>query len=338
MSSLKRFLTLAAVAWAIAPLAAAPLQIKLATLVPVTSLWEKALLEMGNAWQTDTAGRVTLTVYAGSTDTEGTILTQMRPVVDKYQATYISNVGLADLDEAFNVLSMPFFLESDEEERAVKKALTPVFEQRLQAKGLHFLSWGAGGWVQLFSKKPLRTLADVKAAKLFTTKGSVKWVRWYVNNGFHPVELVPASVPEQLKLATGAIDTAPYVPYLAVLQRVFSDAPYMLDVRLAPLPGALIMSNGAWNKMSPEDQGKITASARVLEDKVQAAIPKMDADSIKAMQARGLQVIKADAKAAADFRAAAAQLVMTMRGDMVPADVFDLAVKARDAVRKAPGK
>jgi hypothetical protein len=38
MSSLKRFLIAAGVAWAIAPLAAAPLQIKLATLVPVTSL------------------------------------------------------------------------------------------------------------------------------------------------------------------------------------------------------------------------------------------------------------------------------------------------------------
>jgi TRAP-type C4-dicarboxylate transport system substrate-binding protein len=293
---------------------------------------------MGNAWKTDTAGRVTLTVYAGSTDTESTILAKMRPVVDNYQATYISNVGLADLDEAFNVLSMPFFLESDEEERAVKKAVTPIFEQRLQAKGLHFLGWGAGGWVQLFSKKPLRTLADVKGAKLFTTKGSVKWVKWYVNNGFHPVELVPASVPEQLKLATGAIDTAPYVPYLALLQFVYSPAPYMLDVRVAPLPGALIMSNGAWNKLSPEDQGKIAAASRALEDKVHAAIPKMDADSIKAMEARGLKVIKADPNAAAEFRAAAAQLVTTMRGEMVPADVFDLAVKARDAVRKAPGK
>jgi TRAP-type C4-dicarboxylate transport system substrate-binding protein len=338
MSSLKRFVIVAAVASAVAPLAAAPLQVKLATLVPVTSLWEKALLEMGNTWKTDTEGRVTLTVYAGSTDTEATILAKMRPVVDNYQATYISNVGLADLDEAFNVLAMPFFLESDEEERAVKKALTPIFEQRLQAKGLHFLGWGAGGWVQLFSKKPLRTLADVKGAKLFTTKGAVKWVKWYVTNGFHPVELVPASVPEQLKLATGAIDTAPYVPYLAVLQRVYGDAPYMLDVRVAPLPGALIISNSAWNKLTPEDQGKVAAAARVLEDKVHAAIPKMDSDSIKAMQARGLQVIKADPKAAAEFRAAAAQLVQTMRGDMVPADVFDLAVKARDAARKAPGK
>ena len=72
--------------------------------------------------------RVTLTVYAGSTDTESTILTQMRPAVDRYQAVYISNVGLADLDEAFNVLGMPFFLGTAEEERAVKKKLTPLFE------------------------------------------------------------------------------------------------------------------------------------------------------------------------------------------------------------------
>ena len=338
MSSVKRVLVLLALVVSIAPLAAAPLQIKLATLVPATSLWEKALLEMGNTWNKDTAGRVTLTVYAGSTDTEGTILTQMRPTVDRYQAVYISNVGLAGLDEAFNVLAMPFFLESDEEDRAVKKKLTPLFEQRLEAKGLHFLSWGTGGWVQLFSKKPLRTLTDVKAAKLFTSKGADKWVRWYVANGFHPVELVPASVPEQLKLSTGLIDTAAYVPYLASLQQVFRDAKYMLDVHVAPLAGALIMSDTAWNKISPEDRVKVTAAAQALEERVHAEIPKQDTDSIKSMQQRGLQVITADPKAAADFRAAANQLVSTIRGEMVPADVFDMAVQARDAVRKAKGK
>jgi TRAP-type C4-dicarboxylate transport system substrate-binding protein len=338
MSSVKRLLVLVALLVAIVPLAAAPLQIKLATLVPATSLWEKALLEMGNTWNKDTAGRVTLTVYAGSTDTEGTILTQMRPAVDRYQAVYISNVGLAALDEAFNVLAMPFFLESDEEDRAVKKKLTPLFEQRLEAKGLHLLSWGTGGWIQLFSKKPLRTLAEVKAAKLFTSKGADKWVRWYVANGFHPVELVPASVPEQLKLSTGLIDTAAYVPYLASLQQVFRDAKYMLDVHVAPLAGALIISTTAWNKISPEDRIKVTAAAQALEERVHSEIPKQDADSIKSMQQRGLQVITADPKAAAEFRAAANQLVSTIRGEMVPADVFDQALQARDAVRKAKGK
>lgn len=337
MSSVKRFLILGALVASI-PLLAAPGEIKLATLVPATSPWHKALLEMGNAWNRDTAGRVTLTVYPGSVDTEATIVTQMRPGFEKYQASYMSNIGLGEVDEAFNVLGMPFFLESDEEARAVQKKLTPLIEQRLQAKGLRLLAWGTGGWVQLFSKRELKTLADVKSAKLFTSKGSVKWVNWYVKNGFHPVELVPASIPEQLKLSTGLIDTALYVPWLASNFQIFRDAKYMLDLHIAPLSGALVMSNAAWNKISAEDRPKVMAAAAALEEKVYVDVPKGDADSIKSMQTRGLTVIKLDPKALAEFRSQAEKLVGTMRGEMVPADAFDLALQARDAVRKSKGK
>jgi len=277
-------------------------------------------------------------VYPGSVDTEGTIVTQMRPGFEKYQASYMSNIGLAEVDEAFSVLGMPFFLESDEEVRAVQKKLTPVLEQRLQAKGLHLLAWGTGGWVQLFSKRELKTLADVKNAKLFTSKGAVKWVNWYVKNGFHPVELVPASIPEQLKLSTGLIDTALYVPWLASNFQIFRDAKFMLDLHIAPLSGALVISNAAWNRISPEDRLKVTAAAQALEEQVYREVPKGDADSIKSMQTRGLTVIKLDPKAAAEFRAAANTLVSTMRGDMVPGDVFDMALQARDGVRKTKGK
>jgi TRAP-type C4-dicarboxylate transport system substrate-binding protein len=338
MSSVKRFLILGAIAAAAVPLLAAPVEIKLATLVPATSPWHKALLEMGNAWNKDTAGRVTLTVYPGSTDTEGNIITQMRPGFDKYQASYMSNIGLTEMEPAFNVLGMPFFLETDDEVRAIQKRLTPLVEQRLQAKGLRLLAWGTGGWVQLFSKKELRTLADVKKAKLFTSKGATKWVNWYVKNGFQPVELVPASIPEQLKLSTGLIDTALYVPWLASNFQVFRDAKYMLDLHIAPLSGALIMSNAAWNKIAPEDRPKVTAAAQALEERVYVDVPKGDADSIRSMQGRGLTVIKLDPKAAAEFRAAADKLVTTMRGEMVPEDVFDMALQARDAVRKTKGK
>ncbi len=337
MSSVKRLLILGALVASI-PLLAAPGEIKLATLVPATSPWHKALLEMGNAWNKDTAGRVTLTVYPGSVDTEATIITQMRPGFEKYQASYMSNIGLSEVDEAFNVLNMPFFIESDEEARAVQKKLTPMIEQRLQAKGLRLLAWGTGGWVQLFSKRELKTLADVKSAKLFTAKGSVKWVNWYVKNGFHPVELVPASIPEQLKLSTGLIDTALYVPWLASNFQIFRDAKYMLDLHISPLSGALIMSNAAWNKISAEDRTKVMAAAAALEEKVYLDVPKGDADSIKSMQTRGLTIVKLDPKTLAEFRSQAEKLVTTMRGDMVPADVFDLALQARDAVRKSKGK
>jgi len=315
---------------------AAPGEIKLATLAPANTSWHKALLDMGSAWNKDTAGRVTLTVYAGGTQgDESTMIRKMRPGIDTLQASFLTAAGLAELDEAFNAFVMPFFFENDAEEMAVEKALTPVLEQRLQAKGFHLVAWGTGGWVQVFSKKPLRSLADVKNAKLFTSKGSDKWVQWYVSNGFHPVALLPADIPAQLKLSTGLIDTAPNPPYLALNLQIFHDAKYMLDLHIAPLVGAMLMSNTAWNKISAEDKPKVTAAAQALEKRVRGEAPAQDADSVKAMVARGLQVTALDAKAAAEFRSAASQLNQSMRGSMVPPDIYDLAVKERDAVRKS---
>lgn len=335
----RRLLAAALVAAAVAPIAAAPVNVKLATLAPPNTSWHKALLDMGNAWNKDTEGRVTLSVIAGGNQDEATMLTKMRPGFETLQGAFLSAPGLAELDEAFNVFAMPFFFESDAELQAVQRKLAPILQQRLQAKGFQLLAWGSGGWVQLFSKKPLRTLADVKGAKLFTSKGSDKWVQWYVANGFHPVALLPANIPEQLKLSTGLIDTAPNPPYLALTLQIFRDAKYMLDVHIAPLTGALLLSNSAWNKISAEDRAKVVAAAQALEKRVGAEAPAQDASSVKAMVASGgLQVITLDAKAAAEFRAAATQLTSTMRGSMVPADVFDAAVQERDAFRKSQGK
>jgi TRAP-type C4-dicarboxylate transport system substrate-binding protein len=109
----------------------------------------------------------------------------------------------------------------------------------------------------------------------------------------------------------------------------------MLDLHIAPLVGAMIMSNTAWNKISAEDKPKVTAAAQALEKRVRSDAPAQDAESVKQMTARGLQVITLDPKAAAEFRGAATQLNQSMRGSMVPPDIYDMAVKERDAVRKS---
>jgi TRAP-type C4-dicarboxylate transport system substrate-binding protein len=338
MSASRRFAIIVAVlALLIVPLAGAQSEIKLATLVPATSTWHKALLDLGSAWKKNTADRVTLTVYPGGTQgDEATIIRKMRS--DVIQASFITSVGLAELDEAFNVFGMPFFLESSDEEAAVEKALTPIIDKRLQAKGLRLLCWGTGGWVQVFSKRPLRTLADVKAAKLFTSKGSDKWVQWYVANGFRPVALTPADIPAQLKLGTGLIDTAPYPAYLAMSLNIYTDARYMLDLHVGPLTGALVITDAAWNRLSAEDRATIVADAQAFETRIRTEVPMKDADAVKQMTSRGLQVITPDAKAIAEFRAAGSQLASTMRGSMVPADIYDAAVQARDAFRASKGK
>jgi len=320
-------------------LAAPPIVVKLATQAPANTTWHKALTDMGDAWNKSTTGRVTLQVYAGGTQgDEPTTIRMMRPAIGTLQAGLLTAGGLSLIDDSFNVFGIPFFFETDDEELAVQEKLAPILEQKLEAKGFHLLCWGSGGWVELFSKKPLKTLADVKGAKLYTSKGDDRMYQWYASNGFHPVALLPADIPAQLKLATGLIDTAPSTPYLALSLQIFRDSKYMLQLHIAPLVGGLVLSAEAWNKIAPEDRTKVTEAAAALESRIRTDAPKQDAESITAMTARGLQVITLDAKTAGDFRTAANQLTASMRGGMVPADIYDLAVSARDAYRKSKGR
>jgi TRAP-type C4-dicarboxylate transport system substrate-binding protein len=145
--SLTRSLSAVAVALvATATLYAQNTTIRLATVVPANSSWDKALFDMGAAWTKDTSGRVTLRVYNGGTQgDERTVIRLMRPGVDQLQASLLMVSGLAEIDEAFNVFGMPFFFQSDEEATYVRNKLTPAFEKRVDAKGFKLLAWGNGG-------------------------------------------------------------------------------------------------------------------------------------------------------------------------------------------------
>jgi TRAP-type C4-dicarboxylate transport system substrate-binding protein len=312
--------------------AQSPLNVRLATLAPDNSPWTSALRSMGTAWEKTTERRVRLTVYAGTIPSESSAIARM--AVDGLQAATLMVPGLSEIDEAFNVFGIPFFFESDAELAHVQQKLTPLIQQRLQAKGYHLINWGNAGWVQLFSKTPLRTLADVKQAKLYTTEGNPKMVQWYTANGFHAVPLSAGEIPKQLKLPSGAINAAPMPPVYAVALQIFKDAPHMLDIRLAPLVGATVMTETAWNKISSEDRAKVLAAASAMEKQINTEAPALDAKSIAAMTSAGLQVVKLDPAAVNELRAAAERLGGTQRGAMIPADAYDLAVRERDAFRK----
>ena len=305
--------------------------LRMLTVAPTQSPWVDELARMGQAWGAKTAGRAKMNVQGGVAS-ESSVITRLGTGGADLAA--LSIVGLAQIDEAFNVLALPFFFQSDAELMQVLGRLTPVLKQRLEAKKLHLVLWGHGGWVQVFSKQPIRTVAELQKAKLFTSEGDAKTVAWYTSNGFHPVPLAASEIPKQLKLPAGAIDATPAVPPLALSMHFYTDAPNMLDIRVAPLVAGVVMSDAAWNKLTPEDRTVILGIAAETEKKLFADAPGLDAKHIKEMQTSGLKVITLDAKAAGEFRTAADKLTATQRGSMIPADVYDLAVKERNAIRK----
>ena len=341
MSVTKRLILLAVVVgFVVAPLSAVPVPavlIKLPTIAPTGSPWHKALLDMGAAMDKDTAGRVKVTVFPNSAlGGEPAVVRNMRS--GQFQASLLMLPGLSLIDESFNALGIPFFFQNDAETKSVQEALTPLIEQRISAKGFHLLAWTTGGWIQIFSKKPIKSLAELKQAKLFTSDGDTRMVQWYKTNGFHPVPLEANAVGPQLKI--GMIDATPSPAYVAQLLNLYADAPYMLDVHVAPFLAGIVVTKTAWDSISPEDQAKVTAAAKAFEKTTSVDIPAKDAASVAEMQKRGLTVTVMDKKASDEFRAEVERLVASMKGEMVPADLYDKAKAARDAFRskaKAPG-
>jgi TRAP-type C4-dicarboxylate transport system substrate-binding protein len=325
-----------ALALAAPPLAAAPVTVRLATLVPQNSLWHNALTDMGAAWMKSTDARVKLTIYAGGTQgDERTVIRLMRPEVDQLNAALLTAPGMTDIDDAFNVFSIPFFFESEAEQRHVREALTPMLSKRLEAKGYHLVSWGNAGWIQLFSKAPIRTPADLKRVRLFTSDGDERMVQWYTRNGFQPRALKSTDIGPSLM--NGIIEAAPFPAYGAAVVQLHRSVDYMLDVRVAPLIGGTIITSRIWNHISPDDRAKVVSAGQVMEKRLDAEVPGQDAKAVGDMKARNKKfaVITLDKADLDAFRAEAERLAETMRGSMVPADIYDLALSERDAFRKA---
>ena len=322
----------ALILWLALPAAAAAqgVAVKLASIVPTGSVWDKELARLAEEWSQATAGRVTLTVFTGgSQGDEPTVLRKMR--LDALQAASLTGVGLAGLDPAFNVFSLPFFFESYDELNAVIDAMTPELRRRVEARGFELLGWGHGGWLQLFSTRPVANLADLKAIKLYTSAGDDRMTQWYKANGFQPRAMAMTDI--LTGLSTKMIEGLPTPPLAAMAFQWNRHTPYMLEIGLAPVIGATVMSRRAWNKVSAADRPKLLQAAGAVDQRLRATVPAQDAFAVLLMRQQGLTVTKANP---AEWRKEAESLYATMRGQIVPADIFDLATRERNRFRQRP--
>jgi TRAP-type C4-dicarboxylate transport system substrate-binding protein len=283
---------------------------------------------MAADWKQASGDRVALTVFSGgSQGDENTVLRKMR--LDALQAASLTVVGLGAIDPAFNVFNVPFFFDSYDELNAVVERLTPTLKQRVEAKGFVLLNWGHGGWLQVFTKRPVRTVADLKSLKLYTSAGDDRMTQFYKANGYSPRAMAMTDI--LTGLTTGMIEGLPTPPVAALAFQWNRQTPYMLDIGLSPVVGATVINRKTWLRIPEADRTALQAAADAVEKRLQGDVPKQDALAMAMMQQQGLTVTKAEGP---EWRKEAETLAATMRGEMVPRDIFDLAVKERDAFRQ----
>ena len=300
--------------------------LRVASLAPARSVWDNSLQQMRADWQAGTAGRVQGLIYpSGQQGDERTVVLKLKS--GTLDGAVLVLPGLCHIDDAFNVFSIPFFLESYDELAYVLERMTPILQERLAAKGFVLLAWGHAGWIRVFSTKPVRTLEELQAIRMFTSTGSEDMVRIHQRHGMRPIALAETQI--LTGLSSGMIDAVPTTPTAMLFFQWYSRAPYMPDVPLAPLVGATVVTRKAWLSIGEADRTAVVAAARALEHRLQREIPKQDDASVQVMRGKGLTVAPGRVS---DWRREGERYAADMKV-MVPDDVFAVAVRERNAYR-----
>lgn len=158
------------------------------------------------------------------------------------------------------VISLPFIFRSTEHERAVLDG--PIGDEVLKAlekQGMVGLAFYDSGSRSMYTKKPIKTLADLKNMKIRVQQSDM-FVAMVQALDANPTPMPMGEVYTGLK--TGIIDAAEnnYPSYES--SHHFEAAKYFTRTEHAMVPELLLFSKPIWDTLKPEDQAIIRKAAK----------------------------------------------------------------------------
>lgn len=300
---------------------AADPQLRIGTLAPKNSVYHQQLMELGEAWRTAQGGEAKYRVYPdGSQGGETDMARRMR--IGQLQGALLSVVGLREIEPSIKALqTMPLMFKTWEEIDYVREKMRAGMEKKFLDKGFIVLAWGDAGWVRFFTKTPAFRPEDFKGMKFFAWGGESEQQEIMKSLGYTPVPLETSDILPAIQ--TGMINAVPSTPYFALATQIFNTAPNMLEINWAPVVGALVVTQKAWNEMSPAAQKVLREAGEKAGVNMRLQARREVDESVAAMVKRGLVVNKPSAEQLKEWQALADALYPRIRGAMVPADTFD---------------
>jgi TRAP-type C4-dicarboxylate transport system substrate-binding protein len=296
-------------------------QLRIASVVPKNSPYHQSLLELGEAWRAAQGAGARFTVFTdGSQGGEAEIVRRMR--IGQLQGGLMSVVGLRDIEPSIAALqNLPLLFRNWEEIDYVRDKMRVGMEKRFLDKGFVVIGWGDAGWVRFFSKEAALGPNDFKSRKFFAWGSEPEQQAIMKSLGYTPVALETGDALAAIQ--TGMIDVLPSTPYFALASQVFGTAKHMLDINWAPIVGALVVTQKAWDGMSPIAQETLRKAGEKAGVAMRTQARREVDEAVTAMQKRGLTVNRPNEAQMGEWNALAEQLYPRIRGAMVPADTFD---------------
>ena len=227
------------------------LTLKIATVNLPASLWMKDMRSSANEIKERTEGRVKIKYYGGGIKgDDAKVLAQIR--IGQLQGGAFTPSALAAIYPDLNIYGMPLVFNSAEEAAYVRGYLDSRLQRGLEDAGFVNFGFAAGGFANLTSNEPVKSLADMKGKRVWVPEGDAM-----SRASMQALSLMPVTLPLTdvlTGLQTGLIDIVAIPPIVALLMQWHTKVKFVSELPLVYTFGFMAIDKRAFDKISTQDQ------------------------------------------------------------------------------------
>ncbi len=288
--------TLAAATLSVSMHASAQTVLKAADVHPPGYPTVVATENMGKKFEAATGGKYKMQMFPSS------VLGDEKTMIEQTQigAIHILRTSLGPLGSVVpdvNVFNMPFVFRNEAHMRAVIDG--PIGQEILDKISasparLVALAWQDGGSRSVYTKKPVRSPADLKGQKI-RMMGNPLFIDTMNALGGNGIAMGYPEVYSALQ--TGVIDGAENnPPSMFTANHYTTGAKYYAQTNHLIIPELVVMSKVAYDKLSPAEQTLIKKLGREAQMEQRVLWDKSVADYSAKLKAAGVEFIEVDQK------------------------------------------
>ncbi|MCK6621055.1 MAG: TRAP transporter substrate-binding protein DctP [Calditrichaceae bacterium] len=272
--------------------------IKFATVAPEGSTYLKVLREYTDEVTKLTGEKVKFKIYPSQIQgDEKDVLRKIR--LGQLHSAGFTGVGLGEIMPEVRVLELPMLFHTYEEVDHIAAQFYDEFERKFEQNGFIILGWADVGFAYVYAQRPILTLADLKGAKMWMWEGDPLAEATFKALG---VSAIPLSLTDVLtSLQTGLIETVYVHPLGCVALQWYTRVKTMMDVPLANVSGAVLISKNMFDKLEPAHQTILREKGREYMAKLVRLGREDNQASIELMKKNGMEVVKVPEKNLQEF-------------------------------------
>ncbi len=227
---------------------------KVATVAPAGTPWEKQLRRFKKYVEEKTGGRIQVKMFMGGS-LGGEKALVRRTAQGNIQVFGGSSAALGSLVPELNVIESPFLFRSYEEaDRALDGPAKAEVARLVARRGFRFGFWAENGFRSWFTKsKPIRKPSDLKGLRMRSQEALVH-LETYRAFGASPVPIDVTNVLTSLQ--TGVVDGFDNTPLFAFATSWYQPAKHLFLGRHSYQPGIIVYSK-RWYDGLPSDIQKV---------------------------------------------------------------------------------